>query len=69
MYGLDGGLSVPSDQRLTVAREIRHDEEQAARKAAEAGDGAQPKPPTPAARQRRLVKLARVMPWVPVRRR
>lgn len=73
MFGLEMGLNVESNQRLTVARETRHDEElatqEAAREEARTEGGAEAKEPTPAARQRRLVKLASLMPWIPVKNR
>jgi len=60
------GLDVASDQRLTTARELRHNEEQHALALDEMSAEAQAS--TPAARQRRLRVLAGVMPWVPTKK-
>jgi hypothetical protein len=65
MFGLGLGLDVTSDQRLTKARELRHDEEQQAQDE----ETPEAQASTPAARQRRLKALASVMPWVPTRKR
>jgi hypothetical protein len=65
MFGIGLGLEVETDQRLTTARELRHDEEQGAQDEENAG----PLASTPAARQRRLKALANAMPWIPTQKR
>jgi hypothetical protein len=65
MFGIGLGLEVETDQRLTKAREIRHDEEQHPQDE----ESVEAQASTPAARQRRLVVLARAMPWIPTKKR
>jgi hypothetical protein len=71
IYGMNMGLDVTSNQRLTTAREIRHDEEEAARaKAEQALDQSveqtvEPTSSKKAELQRRVRLLARLSPWIP----